>query len=164
MPSPSNKQSTSFQSPTNSANMNLRSSLRMGMVNNRHVANEKDSIVPFGDFRIIHTNNAQFEHGWSKNQDMAYTNLSVKEFKDNGNRNNGGFGCVGSGEDTEDDHESNMDSINNPREGSSLNVLRRREPLGASGNKPDHPKSPSQREIQKEKPKSVQWQEKRKNN
>merc|ERR1711981_1029165 len=109
MPSPSNKQSSSIQTSPNSVNMNLRSSLRMGMINNRNDVQDKDRTPPFGDFRIIHTNHGHPELGWNKNQPMAYTRLSVKEFEDNSNRKNTGvYGGAGSGDDTEDDHESNL--------------------------------------------------------
>ena len=110
--------------------------------------NEKDNVYSFGDLNIIHTNNAQMDQIWGKSPSTMFQNFAGRNYENNANRNTvGGYG----GYETEDDHESNLDSIPNSREGTSLNVLRRREPLGASGNKPDHPKSPSQREVQREK-------------
>ena len=142
----SSKDSNNFhQFSPNSANMNLRSSLRLGRMNNQ---NEKDNIYSFGDLNIIHTNNAHMDQIWGKRPSTMFQNFAGRNYENNANRNTvGGYG----GYETEDDHESNLDSIPNSREGTSLNVLRRREPLGASGNKPDHPKSPSQREVQREK-------------
>lgn len=46
----------------------------------------------------------------------------------------------------DNDSEAAMDSLNFDSK-SSLNVMRRREPLGASGNKPEKPRSPCFREI-----------------
>ena len=45
-----------------------------------------------------------------------------------------------------DDSEAALDSLNFDTK-SSLNVMRRREPLGASGNKPEKPRSPCFREV-----------------
>jgi len=45
-----------------------------------------------------------------------------------------------------DDSEAALDSLTFDTK-SSLNVMRRREPLGASGNKPEKPRSPCFREV-----------------
>ena len=153
MTSPSSKQTTNLKSSPNNGNMNLRSSLRLGMTNSRNTMQTSD-IPSSEDFRIIHTNNAHLEQQiWNKTQELptGYSNIPSKGFETHDKRlTAGAFGGAGYDDET-GDHESNFDSYSNITEGGSLNVMRRREPLGASGNKPEHPKSPSQREIQREK-------------
>ena len=73
-------------------------------------SNEKDNIYSFGELNIIHTNNAQMDQLWGKNPSTMFQNFSGRNFDHNSNRNTmGGYG-VG-GYETEDDHESNLDSI-----------------------------------------------------
>ena len=74
----SSKDSNNFhQFSPNSANMNLRSSLRLGRMNNQ---NEKDNIYSFGDLNIIHTNNAQMDQIWGKNPSTMFQNFVGRNY------------------------------------------------------------------------------------
>ena len=153
LPSPSNMSKTNSSvsaklSPFSfgSGNtMHLRSSLRMSMMDN----SRNEGVTSGAEFRIIHTNDAHPipRQVWNENSSNSRglpLTLSNQPFKSFDHYH---FGVGREDQENEEDHEGNFDSLSNMGEGTSLNVLRRREPLGASGNKPDRPKSPAYREV-----------------